>query len=153
MKKLLTTLVLVCTLAAVGTAQSTAPAAPAATVVPDVIVSGYKAFLASGYAAAVAAWSANSPLAIDGATLAGISNVLLNESNLGGNFVGADVIRVVNLSASAELVYALTRYQHGMLFMSFTCYKPSPTDKWLVTVIDVDKDPAKILPTNILGGL
>jgi len=154
MKKILIALVLVCSLAVFSFAQSTLPpyaSAPAPAALPDVVVNGFKAFMNGGYSAATSVWSLNSPLAQDATTLSNINNTFLQESSVAGNFSGAEVIRVVNFSASGEEVYAMAKYQRGTLFVSFTCYKSA--DKWYVTVIDVDKDPGRILPTNVMGGL
>jgi len=56
------------------------------------------------------------------------------------------MVRVVNLSANTEIVYAVAKYERHLVFMSFTCYKTN--NKWLVTWIDADKDPAKFCRTT-----
>mgnify|MGYP001544524480 CR=1 FL=1 len=126
MKKLILTLLLVGSFAALGVAAIAAPAAAQASTtggVPDIIIEGFRSFLSGGYGAATNTWTKNSPLAIDGASIAGVNNVFLAESNLGGSFVGAEVIRIVNFAPSAEEGYVMAKYQCGVLFMSFTGYK------------------------------
>lgn len=151
MKKLLLVLTLSLISALTPVVAQTAAASPAAPNVPDVVTEGFRAFLSGGYASATNAWTKNSSMSLDSLAIQAVNNVFLQQVNLAGNFTGAEVVRVVNLSLSVEQVYVAVKYQRGVLFMGFTCYKTG--NVWTVTVITIDKDPAKILPTNVMGGL
>ncbi len=158
MKKLLIVLVLFTSIAALGVAQNAAPAPamPTPTTpggLPDTVVNGFKSFLSSGYGAAMSAWTQNSPLGLQGSTIAALNNVFLQASNVGGNFVGAEVVRIVNFSPSSMEVYIMAKYQKSVLYMSFNCYKSASNPTWIINIINADPDPSKILPTNIMGGL
>jgi len=130
-----------------------APTAPATTVsgVPDAVASGFLTYMKEGYATAVEFWSKGSSLNLDSAAKTALNKSLSDEENIAGTFVAPEIIRVVNLSPSSLLVYIFGKYQRGGLYMCFACYKTS--DKWLVTSVASDADPAKVLPTNILAGL
>ncbi len=157
MKKTLIALVLVCLIVSLGAAQSTAPApAPAsASEAPDIVMNGFKALETKGYIPALDVWTQNSVLGLDKNAIANLNKFFLvkTTTGYGGTFTGSDIIRTVNLSQSTEMVYAVATYQHEELFMSFTCFRPRPTDKWVVNTIAMNNDPSKILPTNILGGM
>jgi hypothetical protein len=126
------------------------PAGPMTPVAPDIVVNGFKEFKSGGYTAAINAWSRDSSLMLDSPTLQSLNNYFSLISNNSGTYVGADMVRVVNLSPNSEIVYAAAKYQRQVVFISFTCYKAG--DRWLITVIDANKDPTKVLPTNILSG-
>jgi hypothetical protein len=155
MKKLFFALALLLLPALTYYVEAQAPAAaavsPSAPNVPDVVTEGFRAFLSGGYASATFTWTKNSAMSLDAVAIQAVNSVFLQQVNLAGNFTGAEVIRVVNLSMSVEQVYCTVKYQRGALFMGFTCYKSGGV--WSVTVITVDKDPSKVLPTNIMGGL
>ncbi len=155
MKKLLLAfgLLSVCALAFLQAQTPAAPAVPGTVTanVPDVIAEGFRAFMTGGYASATNAWTRNSSMSVDSVAIQAVNNVFLQQLNLAGNFTGAEIIRVVNLSLSVEEVFVAVKYQRGVLFMGFTCYKGP--NGWTVTAIAIDKDPTKVLPTNILGGL
>ncbi len=155
MKKILACLVVAGILAALvivprAPAASTAPASAAEPTLPDIVVAGFKEFKTGGYTAATNAWARDSSLLQDSQTLLALNTYLSQVCNNAGTFVGADIIRVVNLSANSEVVYATAKFERQLVFLSFTCYKMG--DKWLITMIDADKDPAKVLPTNIMSG-
>jgi len=155
MKKILASLVVVgCLAALILTPRTSAANSPAASptepAIPDVVVNGFKEFKTGGYSAAITTWSHDSSLLLDSAAQLALNNFFSQISNNAGPFVGADMVRVVNLSPNTEIVYAVTKYERHLVFISFTCYKAN--NKWLVTWIDADKDPAKVLPTNILSG-
>ncbi len=156
-KPLLTVLALVAATAAFTlSAQNGAPASPAgavsaSSVIPDILVEGFKGYQTGGYSAATSIWQRSSMLALDPLTVQNLNNQLSALSNQTGPFVSAEVVRMVTLSNSVREVYVSVRCQHGALFMAFTCVKLP--DHWIVTVINADKDPAKVIPTNVMGGL
>lgn len=156
MKKLLLALAVVCATVTSGLAQAVAPAVlPAPTTVsgvPDTVAAGFTTFMKSGYATAVEVWSRGSSLNLDANATAVINKSLSDEESIAGSFVSPEIIKIVNLSSSSTLVYILGKYQRGALYMCFACYMSPSPDKWLVTSIACDTDPAKILPTNLLGG-
>ncbi len=153
MKTALIALVLLGGAAFFASAQSaTTPATASPSIgIPDVVVDGFRAYLNGGYAGATSVWSRNSTLQLDTQAVQNMNTILLTEGNLAGAFTGAEVVRIVSLSQSVEEVYVSAKYQNGILFMSFTCYKQP--DKWIVTAFAADKDATKIIPTNVMGGL
>jgi len=151
MKKLFLLLALMCATASSSLAQNTAPASSSAGAgVPDIVAGGFTAYIKSGYATAVEFWSKGSSLNLDAPTKTAINKSLSDEENIAGSFIAPEVIKIVNLSSSSILVYISGKYQRGGLYMCFACFKP--VDKWLVTSITCDQNPAKILPTEILSG-
>jgi hypothetical protein len=150
MKKILTCLILACTLSAPVMAQRTPSAGSASAGLPDIVVDGFKEFMSGGYTAATNAWARDSSLLLDSQALQSLNNYFNQVSSNAGTFVGADIVRVVKLSANTESVFAVAKFQRQVVFMSFTCYRTS--DKWLITWIDANKDPSLILPTNIMSG-
>jgi len=131
-------------------AASTTAAPNPEAMVPDIVVNGFKEFKTGGYSAATNAWAKDSSLLLDTQTLQNLNNFFNTISSTSGSFVGADVVRVVNLSANTQEVYSVVRYERQVVYIGFTCYKTG--DKWIITVIDADKDPLKVLPTNIMSG-
>jgi hypothetical protein len=150
MKKILASLIIAGGLAALLMAQKT-PAAPAAdSDLPDVVVNGFKEYKTGGYTAATNAWARDSSLLLDPLTLQTLQTYLNLIGNNSGPFTSADVVKVVKLSTSTEEVYTVAKFERQLVYLSFTCFKTG--DKWIITVIDADKDPAKVLPTNIMSG-
>jgi len=155
--KLLFGLALLCATSTSSLAQNPASAAAPApntgsTVsgVPDIVANGFLDYMKGGFSSAVEAWSKGSSLEVDSTAKNALSKSLSDEENVAGTFVSPEIIRVVTLSTSSTLVYIFGKYQRGSLFMCFACYKT--TDKWLVTSVDIDVDPVKVLPTNLLSG-
>jgi hypothetical protein len=149
MKKILASLLVVGGLAALLMAQNTPAASPAAPDLPDVVVNGFKVFKTGGYTLATAAWARDSSLLLDPLPLPALKTYFSLIGNNAGQFVGADAIQVVKLSTTTEEVYAVAKFERQVIYMGFTCYKVG--DKWIITVINADKDPAKILPTAMMG--
>jgi hypothetical protein len=156
MKKILTCLTVVGCLAvlimaqrapAASTAASTSPATPQP---PDIVVNGYKEFKTGGYVAATNAWAKDSSLLLDTQTLQGLNNYFSTISANSGSFQGADVVRLVPLSADTQMVYTVAKFERQLIYISFTCYKTN--DKWIITWIVANKDPAVVLPTMIMSG-
>jgi hypothetical protein len=153
MKKIISSLLLATCLTTSVMAQK--PAAPAATgpdlsALPDIVLNGFKEFKTSGYSAATQTWAKGSSLMLDPQTVQNLNNYFSQIGNTSGPFIGPEVIRVVKISADTEVVYAVAKYERQLVFLSFTCFKKA--DAWLVTSIDADKDPNKVLPTGILSG-
>jgi len=151
MKKILLSLIALGGLAALLMAQKT-PSTDSTTEsdLPDVVVNGYKAYKSGGYMLASTTWTRDSALAVDPLILPAFrNNLALNTSN-GGQFLGADAIATVKLSATTKEIYTVARFERLVIYMNFTCYKVG--DKWIVTAIDDNRDPIRILPTAIMSG-
>ncbi len=138
-------------------APTPVPAGPAATStpttisgVPDTLANGFLIYMKSGYATAVEAWSRGSSLEIDANAQLAVTKSLSAEESVAGTFIAPEIIKTVNLSPSSMLVYIFGKYQRGGLYMCFACYKSQ--EKWLVTSIDCDGDPAKVLPEYLRSG-
>ncbi|HTB64105.1 MAG TPA: hypothetical protein VK737_11025 [Opitutales bacterium] len=150
MKKILIALAFIGSLLQLGGAQTAPATGTTSDGVPQIIADGFNSFKTGSYATAVVTWSRGSNLELDVQATTGVQNTLSHMQNVGGSYVGPELIKIVSLSTSTELVYVDVKYQRGMVFMCFTCMKPA--DKWLITSITADADPTKILPTNILSG-
>jgi hypothetical protein len=150
MKKILATLIIASGLTALVMAQKTPAASPTEPDLPDVVVNGFKEYKSGGYTAATTAWAHDSSLLLDPTALQTLQTYLNVIGNNSGPFTGADIVRVVKLSAASEEVFAVAKFERQMVYMGFTCLKTG--DKWIITVIDANKDPLLVLPTNILSG-
>jgi len=150
MKKLLISLFVASGLTALLMAQKAPVASPTEPELPDVVVNGFKEYKSGGYTAATNAWARESSLLLDPQTLQTIQAYLNVIGNNSGPFLAADVVRVVKLSATTEEVYTVAKFERQVVYLGFTCYKAS--DKWIITLINVNKDPAQVLPTNIMSG-
>jgi hypothetical protein len=150
MKNLFVALVFIGSLLQLGGAQTAPTPVTTTDGVPQIIADGFTAFKSGSYATATVTWSRGSNLELDVQATTAVQATLSKMQNLGGNYLSAELIKIVNLAPSSELVYVIVKYQRGQVFMCFTCYKPA--EKWVITSITADADPAKILPTNILSG-
>jgi len=151
MKKILASLIVASGLAALLMAQRAPVASPTEPELPDVVVNGFKVYKTGGYTLATAAWARDSALLLDPLPLPALKTFFSLVGNNAGQFIGADAIQVVKLSNTTEEVYAVAKFERQAVYMGFTCYKTG--DKWIITVINADKDPAKILPTAMMGQL
>lgn len=151
MKKFLLTLIIASGLTAQVMAQKAPPvASPTEPDLPDVVVNGFREYKSGGYTAATIAWAHDSNLLLDPQALQNLNAYLNLIGNNSGIFVAADVVRVVKLSNTTEEVYAVAKFERQVVYFAFTCYKAG--DKWIITLINVNKDPAQVLPTNIMSG-
>jgi hypothetical protein len=156
MKKILTCLTVVGFLTALiitqraPAASTAAPTSSTEPQPPDIVVNGFKEFKTGGYVAATNAWAKESSLLQDAQTLQALNNYFSQISANSGAFVGADVVRIVNLSANTQIVYTVAKFERQLVYISFTCYKTG--NKSLVTWIVANKDPSLVLPTMILSG-
>jgi hypothetical protein len=89
-------------------------------------------------------------LLLDPLTLQALNTYFSLVGNNAGKFLGADAVRVVKLSYSTAEVYAVAKFERQVVYLGFTCYKTG--DKWIITVINANKDPAKVLPTAMMSG-
>jgi len=153
MKKILASFVLASGLAALLMAQKTPTVASGIpeSELPDVVVNGFKGYKTGGYTVATAAWARDSALLLDPLPLPALKTYLSLAGDNAGQFVGADAVQVVKLSNNTEEVYAVAKFERQAVYFAFTCYKVN--EKWIITVINANKDPAVVLPTAMMGSL
>ncbi|MEA3211105.1 MAG: hypothetical protein QOE70_4162 [Chthoniobacter sp.] len=119
------------------------------TTLPPVVPKGFEEFQKNGTLAAMGVWLAGSARDTDDdwdratAKMESIQNTF-------GRMLGYEVIRIVVLSPSTQRVYAAVKFEKGVAWMSFDCYKPLKV--WIVARFDFGTNANLILPPNILGG-
>ena len=67
-----------------------------------------------------------------------------------GRFSGYEILRSVPLTTSTERVYAAVKFEKGVAWISFDCYRPGKV--WIVVRFDFATNANLVLPPNILGG-
>jgi hypothetical protein len=67
-----------------------------------------------------------------------------------GRMLGYELIRVVPLSPSTKRVYAAVKFDKGVAWMSFDCYRAEKD--WIISRFDLGTNANLVLPPNILGG-
>jgi len=148
MKKLLASLALCLALLAPGSAQSAATV-PANSSVPDVVSKGFDAYNKS-FSDAVDAWFTDSPLNKDLATKTNFMSALSGFETGYGKYIGWELVKVVTLTPSTSIVYAVLKFEKGPVWMAFMCYKPK--DQWIVSSMNLNQNPQPILPASLLAG-
>ena len=117
---------------------------------PGVVVKGFEIYQRDGVLAAVNSWFAGSARENDG----GLQDEAVARLERVGSWLGSmfdyELVRNVPLSASTRRVYLAVKYQKGVAWMWFDCYRPG--DQWIVTRFDFSTNANNILPPNILGG-
>ncbi len=146
MKKLLLSFALCLALLAPVSAQS---AATSPLNVPDVVTKGFDAYTKS-FSDAVDAWFKDSPLSKDLATKTNFMSALSGFETGYGKYIGWELVKVVNLTPSTCVVYAVLKFENGPVWMAFMCYKPK--DAWIVSSMNLNQNPQPVLPPAMLAG-
>jgi hypothetical protein len=118
--------------------------------VPPVVAKGFQTFQKDGPLAAIDVWMAGSVRETDDDFQDQAVARLNRIRELFGRMIGFEPIRTVNLSASTQRVYTAVKFEKGVAWMSFDCYKPDK--EWIVVRFDFQTNANVILPPNILGG-
>jgi len=148
MKKLLVSLAILLALLAPGSAQSAATT-PSTASVPDIVTKGFDAYNKS-YRDAVDVWFQDSALGKDTATKVNFLTALSGFETGYGKYIGWELLKVVNLTPSTNIVYAVLKFENGPVWMAFMCYKPK--DQWIVSSMNLNQNPQPILPAPMLAG-
>ena len=146
MNKLVATLALLLALTAPSFSQAATMAGPP---VPDVITKGFDAYSKSS-SSAVDIWFKGSPLDADLPTKAKLLTALGDFEKGYGKYLGYEIFKVVPLSASTEVVYAVIKFEKGPVWFAFNLYKA--TDTWTVPTLNANQNPQQVLPQSLLGG-
>jgi len=117
---------------------------------PPVVAKGFLAFQKNGPLAALDAWLAGSARETDDDFQDQVAARMNRIQGFFGRTVGFETIRVVNLSPSTQRVYAAVKFEKGVAWMSFDCFKPDK--EWIITRFDFQTNANIVLPPNILGG-
>jgi hypothetical protein len=151
MKKLLATLTLLLALTAPGFAQSPAllGLAPSGPAAPDIITRGFDAYAKSD-SDAVDIWFAGSPLNDDLPTKTKLLTALNEFEKAYGKYTGYEICKVVTLTPSTKIVYAVLKFEKGPVWFAFNLYKA--TDTWTIPTLNANQNPQQILPAGLLGG-
>jgi hypothetical protein len=118
--------------------------------VPPVVATGFTQFAKSGTLAAIDTWLAGSARETDDDYQDAVRARLERVRGHYGQALGFEIIRSVSLSISTLRCYVAVKFEKGVGWMSFDCYKPA--DTWIVTRIDFQTNANVIIPPNILGG-
>ena len=118
--------------------------------IPTVVVKGFEIYQRDGTLAAVNSWFAGSARETEG----GLQDEAVDRLNRVSTWLGSmfdyELVRSVPLSASTRRVYLAVKYQKGVAWMWFDCYRPG--EQWIVTRFDFSTNANNVLPENILGG-
>jgi len=147
MKKTLAALALLLLALAVPTVTHAAPAT--APAVPDIVTKGFDAYKKSS-ADAIDTWFLGSPMEKDVQARVTVAGNLGNFEKVYGAYLGWELIKVVPITASTEIVYAVAKFEKGPLWIAFNCYKAA--DQWTLPSIRLNQSAENILPQSILSG-
>ena len=119
------------------------------TDVPRIVTAGFAAYERNGSRAALAVWLEGSPVSNPATTEQMIASLAPIDAAY-GSVIGHEIVRVVPVTPSLRRVYAIMRYEHGPLFMSFDCYRTG-TD-WIIPMFLTNTRATEILPASLLAG-
>ena len=119
------------------------------TPVPPIVAQGFDQLRSNGSLAAMSAWFAGSAQENDAEQDRAAAN-LNNAQTYYGRYIGYEVLRSVPLTGSTERVYAAVKFEKGVAWIAFDCYRPDKT--WIVVRFDFATNANLVLPPNILGG-
>ena len=117
--------------------------------VPPIVLKGFEEFQKHGTLAAMDAWLAGSARDND-EVQDRASTRMTSIQGLFGRVLGYELVRTVILSPSTRRVYAAVKFEKGVAWMSFDCYKPDKD--WIIARFDFGTNANLVLPPNILGG-
>ncbi|MGB8352667.1 MAG: hypothetical protein WCD79_02140 [Chthoniobacteraceae bacterium] len=117
-------------------------------VVPDIVARGFDTYQKFGLLPAVDAWLKGSPFAAGDKDL--VTEKIKRVESSYGAVAGYELLRIVKLTPSTQRVYLAVKYEKGVAWMFFDCYRP--TTEWIVASFDFSTKADEIVPTSILGG-
>ena len=117
--------------------------------VPPIVGQGFDQLRSNGSLAAMTAWFAGSAKENDADQDRAAAN-LNNAQSYYGRYIGYEVLRSVPLTGSTERVYAAVKFEKGVAWIAFDCYRPDKS--WIVVRFDFASNANLIVPPNILGG-
>ena len=141
---------LLCTVLLAPSAPAQNGIVPPIDSLPAVILNGFTQFSKSGTLAAVDAWLAGSARENDDDYQDAVRARLDRVRGRYGQYLGFEVVRAIDLSRSTKRCYLAVKFEKGIGWMSFDCYKPA--DNWIVTRFDFQTNANLVFPQNILGG-
>ena len=120
-------------------------AANTAAPLPRILYLGLEAYRAEGPQSAMRAWVKNGPL--DGTDLAANqANALEGAQAPYGVYRSYDVIRSQDLTPASRMYFISIDYDRGPLFLRFLVYRVNTSVDWIVTGVDFDARPERVLP-------
>lgn len=119
------------------------------SAVPPIVGKGFEQFQRNGTLAATSTWLEGSSRANDDDQDRATAKLNAMQG-IYGRMIGYELVRTVSLSPSTERVYAAVKFEKGVAWMSFDCYRPD--SQWIVSRFDFGTNANLILPPNILGG-
>ncbi len=116
--------------------------------IPDIVLSGLRAYRGNSPSAAMHVWLRGSPLA--GTEIAIEQEKVLQETqDQYGRFVGHDLIAIARLGERSRLVYIQMNFKDGPLFCKFLCYLKN--EKWIISgKLCFHTDPEEVIPNRII---
>jgi len=116
---------------------------------PDIIISGLKAYEKDGPTSAIEIWIKGSPF--DGSKEAlSQANRFKEIESFYGNYVGYNLIHITSLTPLTKIIYFSIDYQRGPVFCALTIYKSK--NGWILTgQYNFHTDPTQILPASLLS--
>lgn len=124
------------------------PAVARAQEVPRVVTSGFQAYQAGDYDAALDAWFAGWDAEDVDPLKPQFQRVFEQMETQSGKYAGFDIVGTVPWGTRAMRVYALVMYQERPLYAFFDVYQS--TGEWRVLNITVNTDVAAVFPAGML---
>jgi len=115
-----------------------------------IVANGFLAFQKNGQLAAIDTWLAGSPRETDDDFQDQVAAKMNRVQRFLGRNVGFETVHAVSLSKSTQRIYVAVKFEKGVAWMSFDCFK-SEKD-WILTRLNFETNANLILPANILGG-
>jgi hypothetical protein len=143
-------LALFCTVLLLPAVFAEPATAPPIDSLPPVIINGFAQFGKSGTLAAIDAWLIGSARETDDDFQDAVRARLERVRGRYGLYLGFEAVRAVDLSRSTRRCYLAVKFEKGIGWMSFDCYKPAET--WIITRFDFQTNVNLVFPPNILGG-
>lgn len=118
--------------------------------VPEIVAQGFAALVKDGTLAAIDAWLAGSVRETDDRYQDEAAQHMNYCFGVMGRVTGFEPVRTVVLSPSTRRIYTVAKFEKGVGWMSFDCYRPGKA--WIVCRFAFDTNPSLILPPGLLGG-
>jgi hypothetical protein len=118
--------------------------------IPSIIKDGFEAYKTGGPDAAVKKWLEGSP--VSGSQEAAlVPGQFKTIETVYGPYKGYEVIRIVTITPSTNMVFLVIRFDRGPCYGSFTVYNREEQDS-IITHFNFNTKPEMVIPAAILWG-
>ena len=116
--------------------------------IPDIVLKGFETYQKFGTVSGVDAWFKGS--AFEAADKDAVTAKMAHVESTYGTITGYELLRTVRLTPSTRRVYVAAKFNKGVAWMFFDCYKPA-TD-WIILRLEFSTKADEVIPMNILTG-